>query len=109
MFGRRFESAHLHKQQKLSLNGWAFSVCGELFQPLALRGIPFQGSKRSARVRWTIVAQQSAAAGRVPPLLQLFYKSLADSDDSATCTGDNSMGGRVLGKLVFARGQVPLI
>ena len=33
MFGRRFESAHLHKRQKLSLFGWAFPFVETCLNP----------------------------------------------------------------------------
>ena len=70
MFGRRFESAHLHKQ-KSSAFRLGFSVCGDLSQPQSLRDSPYRG------------IPTTPSSGRASPLLRLSYKSLADADDAA--------------------------
>ena len=71
MFGRRFESAHLHQRKKLSLSAGLFSLWRPVSTPVASRQ-PLLGA-------YLLPLRSSRAS----PPLQLSDESLADADDAA--------------------------
>ena len=72
MFGRRFESAHLHKRQKGSAAAEPFAVCGDTSQP------------QSAALTAPIGAYRPfASLGSGVTAASTFFESLADADDAA--------------------------
>ena len=70
MFGRRFESAHLHEKKVHIITVNLFFVETSL-NPCHFVTSPFRGMPTTP------------SSGRASPLLQLSFESLADADDAA--------------------------